>query len=157
MENVHKYIIQELVISDENEYETLLAKQSMSIHVLALFLNQKRSHIPRLFGFSEVIVPEFNSKQFLRHFRVSTEIFNIILIRVVNLLDENLWPGGSEPISPEKQLLIFLWYMANQESLREVGNTFAVGVTTVNEIVAKVSTAVNGNLIDASITLTSMV
>jgi hypothetical protein len=40
--------------------------------------------------------------------------------------------------------------MANQESLREVGNTFAVGATTVHEIVAKVSTAVNENLIDAS-------
>lgn len=43
--------------------------------------------------------------------------------------------------------------MATQESLREVRNTFAVGVTTVHEIVAKVLTAVKRNLIDASILL----
>lgn len=47
--------------------------------------------------------------------------------------------------------------MATQESLREVGNTFAVGVTTVHEIVAKVLTAVKRNLIDASILLQCMI
>lgn len=47
--------------------------------------------------------------------------------------------------------------MATQESLREVRNTFAVGVTTVNKIVAKVLTAVKRNLIDASILLQCMI
>lgn len=46
--------------------------------------------------------------------------------------------------------------MATQESLR-VRNTFAVGVTTVHEIVAKVLTAVKRNLIDASILLQCMI
>lgn len=44
--------------------------------------------------------------------------------------------------------------MATQESLREVRNTFAVGVTTVHEIVL---TAVKRNLIDASILLQCMI
>lgn len=56
MENVYKHIIHELFISDK--CETLLVKQSMSVHVFALFLNEKRCYIPRLIGFSEVIVPE---------------------------------------------------------------------------------------------------
>lgn len=151
MEYVDKQIIQELIISDENEYETLLIKQTWAFHLLALVLNQERCHIPRLGGFSEDIVPQLNNKQFLRHFRVSPEIFIIVLNSIIHSLDDNPWPGGSEPILPEKQLLIFLWYIANQESLREVGNTFAVGVTTVHEVVARVSTAVNDNLINASI------
>lgn len=151
MEYVDKQIIQELIISDENEYETLLIKQTWSYHLLALVLNQERCHISRLGGFSEDIVPQLNNKQFLRHFRVSLEIFIIVLNSIIHSLDDNPWPGGSEPILPEKQLLVFLWYKANQESLREVGNTFAVGVTTVHEVVARVSTAVNDNLINASI------
>lgn len=146
MEYVDKQIIQELIISDENEYETLLIKQTWSFHLLTLVLNQEHCNIPRLGGFSEDIVP-----QFLRHFRVSPEIFIIVLNSIIRSLDDNPWPGGSEPILPEKQLLIFLWYIANQESLREVGNTFAVGVATVHEVVARVSTAVNDNLINASI------
>lgn len=44
--------------------------------------------------------------------------------------------------------------MATQESLREVRNTFSVGVTTVHEIVL---TAVKRNLIDASILLQCMI
>lgn len=130
-----------------------MIKQTWSFHLIALVLNQERCHIPRLGGFSEDIVPQLNNKQFLRYFRVSPENVFIVLNSIIHSLDDNPWPGGSEPILPEKQLLIFLWYIANQESLREVGNTFAVGVTTVHEIVARVSTAVNDNLINASISL----
>lgn len=45
MEYIDKQIIQELIISDENEYETLLIKQTWSYHLLALVLNQERCHI----------------------------------------------------------------------------------------------------------------
>lgn len=47
--------------------------------------------------------------------------------------------------------------MATQESLREIVNTFAVGMTTVHRIVAKVLTAEKRNLIDASILLQCMI
>lgn len=48
--------------------------------------------------------------------------------------------------------------MATQESLREIVNTFAVGMTTVHRIVAKVLTAEKrNNLIDASILLQCMI
>lgn len=47
--------------------------------------------------------------------------------------------------------------MATQESLREIVNTFAVGMTTVHRIVAKVLTTEKRNLIDASILLQCMI
>jgi hypothetical protein len=35
--------------------------------------------------------------------------------------------GGKEPISPETQLLVFfLWYVANQDSQREIGVLFGI-------------------------------
>ncbi|XP_052711582.1 uncharacterized protein LOC128185912 isoform X2 [Crassostrea angulata] len=67
---------------------------------------------------------------------------------VHSLIDDNAWPGGVEPILPEKKLLVFLWYMANQETLREVSNTFAIGTTTVHEIIMAVSETVNENLVN---------
>ena len=45
---------------------------------------------------------------------------------------------------------MFLWYMANQETLREVSNTFEIGTTTVHEIVMTVSEAINENLVNVS-------
>ena len=87
----------------------------------------------------------------LRHFRVSPEIFELIMNSIVHsITDDIAWPGGSEPILPEKKLLVFLWYMANQETLREVSNTFAIGTTTVHEIVMTVSEAISENLENVS-------
>ena len=40
--------------------------------------------------------------------------------------------------------------MANEETLREVSNTFAIGTTTVHEIVMTVSEAINENLVNVS-------
>jgi hypothetical protein len=34
--------------------------------------------------------------------------------------------GGKETISPETQLLVFLWYVANQDSQREIGVLFGI-------------------------------
>ncbi|XP_055999081.1 uncharacterized protein LOC130047721 [Ostrea edulis] len=148
MENVIKaQLYEDLFIEDETDILFLLAvKQTWIIQIL---LNLERRYIPRLGGFSENIVPQFDSKQFRRHFRVSPEIYEIILNSVVDsITDDNAWPGGSEPIPPNKKLLVFLWYMANQETLREVSNTFAVGITTVHEIVITVSNAINENMVN---------
>jgi hypothetical protein len=105
----------------------------------SLFNLEQRRYIPRLGGFSENIVPQFNNKQFLRHFCVSPDIFDIIMNSVVHsITDDGGWPDGSEPVLPEKKHLVLLWYMVNQETLREVSNTFAIGTTTVHEIVIAV-------------------
>ena len=96
-------------------------------------------------------MPQFDSKQFLRHFRVSPETFDVIMNSIVHsITDDIAWPGGSKPILPGKKLLVFLWYMANQETLREISNTFAIGTTTVHEIVMTVSEAINENLVSVS-------
>ncbi|XP_056016608.1 uncharacterized protein LOC125677829 [Ostrea edulis] len=148
MENVIKaQLYEDLFIEDETDILFLLAvKQTWIIQIL---LNLERRYIPRLGGFSENIVPQFDSKQCRRHFRVSPEIYEIILNSVVDsITDDNAWPGGSEPIPPNKKLLVFLWYIANQETLREVSNTFAVGITTVHEIVITVSNAINENMVN---------
>nr|XP_034301475.1 uncharacterized protein LOC117681383 [Crassostrea gigas] len=55
--------------------------------------------------------------------------------------------GGTEQIEPSKQLLIFLAYMASQESLREISVQFGVGIKTVHDVVNTMSYAINTLLI----------
>jgi predicted DNA-binding protein YlxM (UPF0122 family) len=40
--------------------------------------------------------------------------------------------GGKEQIPPEKQLLLLIWYISNQESMREAANLFGISISTVH-------------------------
>jgi hypothetical protein len=48
-----------------------------------------------------------------------------------------------EQITPQKQLLVFLCYLSNQESMREIGHYFGLGKSTVHGILRRVSTTLN--------------
>uniref|UniRef100_A0A8W8MT86 DDE Tnp4 domain-containing protein n=1 Tax=Magallana gigas TaxID=29159 RepID=A0A8W8MT86_MAGGI len=103
MEEVIKAQLNEdLFIEDETDIFIFIAMEQTWIMQIILNLERRRYN-PRLEGFSENIVPQFDSKQFLRHFR---------------------------------------------ETLREVSNTFAIGTTTVHEIIMAVSETVNENLVN---------
>lgn len=89
---------EDLFIEDETDIFIFLAiKQTWIIQIL---LNlERRRYIPRLKGFSENIVPQFDSKQFLRHFRLSSEMFDLIMNSIVHsLTDDNAWPGDTEAL-----------------------------------------------------------
>ena len=47
----------------------------------------------------------------------------------------NIYRGRFEPVPPEKQLVLFLWYSANQDSQREIAVLFDVGEWYVNTAV----------------------
>jgi hypothetical protein len=36
--------------------------------------------------------------------------------------------SGKEQIPPEKQLLLLIWYISNQESMREAANLFGISI-----------------------------
>ena len=77
MENVIKtQLYEELFIVDEADIFYWLAIEQTWIAQLLLNLERRR-HIPRLGGFTENIVPQFDNKQFQRNFRVSPEIFEL--------------------------------------------------------------------------------
>jgi hypothetical protein len=46
--------------------------------------------------------------------------------------------GGKEQFPPEKQLLLLIWYISNQESMREAANLFGISISTVHGTVLKV-------------------
>ena len=58
------------------------------------------------------------------------EMFDIILRELHPILERHNI-GGSVPIHPEKQLLVFLNFMGNQQSMTECAHFFGLSISTV--------------------------
>jgi DNA-binding MarR family transcriptional regulator len=92
-------------------------------------------------GYAEEVVPCFNEKDFLEHFRITRGMFEEIFPAVADEITSKN-PGGHEEIDPAKQLLIFLTYLSNQKSMRELSQYFGVGQSTVHGIIKRVNKAI---------------
>ncbi|VDI33740.1 Hypothetical predicted protein [Mytilus galloprovincialis] len=102
-----------------------------------LLLHGKRWDVPRIEGYSERVIPRFISEDYRVHFRISKDMFETIHEAIQpKLIFEHR--GGNEQISPRKQLLLFLCYMANNETFRELGQYFGVGKSTAHVCIARV-------------------
>lgn len=129
------FIVLENAMDDE---ETSLLtdrflKQGFASFILTCL---NKPHTPRLTGFAENVVPNFNADNFRYHFRIPKCMFEQILPSIADMLTSKT-PGGREETDPTKQLLIYLTYMANQESMREISLYFGVGLSTVHGIIKK--------------------
>ena len=98
--------------------------------------NMRRDFVPRILGFAETVVPQYSNDDFRKHFRISRAVFDQILQEIApTLTTEN--SGGTEGTTPEKQLLVFIWYMSNLDSIRELANMFGMSMSTVHSIIYK--------------------
>ncbi|XP_041347129.1 protein ANTAGONIST OF LIKE HETEROCHROMATIN PROTEIN 1-like [Gigantopelta aegis] len=107
----------------------------MRIRSRILLLSNIPRSVPRIKGYRDVIA-EMTETDFLEHFRVSRHVFEQLLDCVTPHIISN-YVGGNEPLPPDQQLSIFIWYIANQESMREVSQVFGVSMSTVHSVVQK--------------------
>jgi hypothetical protein len=63
--------------------------------------------------------------------------FEIILQTIAPHLTSNN-VSGKEQIPQDKQLLLLIWYISKQESMREAENLFGISISTVHGTVLKV-------------------
>ena len=128
-----EYFIQELM----NDNGTILyfIKRNVDLSIILNCIQKKQ--VPRVSNIAETIVPEFSSTDFRVHFRIDRATFEIILQTIAPHLTSNN-VSGKEQIPPEKQLLLFIWYISNQESMREAANLFDISISTVHGTVLKV-------------------
>ena len=103
------------------------------------YVQTKRRHVPKVTGFAENGCTQFSLSDFRSHFRISKPMFDEILMIIQDDLSRE-YTGGMEPIQPSKSLLIFLCYLANMQSHREIGLHFGVCKATVFNVVNDVST-----------------
>lgn len=68
-------------------------------------------------NYAEFIVPRFSDKTFKTHFRINPCVFEVLCTELNLISAENYGPGRMS-ILIEKQLMITLWYLGNQECMR---------------------------------------
>ena len=91
-------------------------------HLLDLIPDRRRVRIE---GYAETVVPSYSLSEFRGHFRLSVETFEQLVIELGNCPELPTGPqyGGREPISVVKHLLITLWFLGNQKSIRSVSDS----------------------------------
>ena len=111
------------------------------IPVLAAAGVLKREYVPRIGMYAEETINNYTDWDFKHHFRLGRATFETLLDKLIPALEpEDV--RGKEAITPRKQLLIYMWYLANQDSMREISHLFDVAESSVNKVLKKVARAV---------------
>lgn len=78
------------------------------------------------------MVPEYSAVEFRRIFRMSYNTFQIIYEYMKDCEElVNTGTGGREPVSVEKQLLVTLFYLGNQDTILKIADRFNISESTV--------------------------
>lgn len=95
---------------------------------------------PKNQNFFEIIVPQFNDKEFMEHFRVSRGVSEIIAERFENSEYFNYQSGGNGKQSSYQQVIIYLWFVGHQtSSFRDVADRFNIAISTLFTSVRKIT------------------
>ena len=131
----------EILLEDDSVENILFGEEEdcLLLHagVLAPFM---RRNLNRSRDYFEVSVPNYSLDEFKAHFRLGKATCEILLREVLasgHVPFENSF--GRKVIDPSKQLLLFIWCMANQESTRLVTDRFDVTYSSVTRIMRRIT------------------
>ena len=104
-----------------------------------------RRNLTRIAGYFEQTVQRYLPDEFKHHFRVTKETFETLsreILRTGHIPLGN--PSGRPVIQPQKQILTFLWGMANQEPARAIADRFDITRSSYNRVFRRVVMAAVG-------------
>ena len=123
------------VLADDLENDFFGEDDDDSIVLAAAASIFARRKLNRILGYFEQTIPTYSLDEFKAHFRMQRATCEIVVNEVTatgNIPAGN--PFGRHAIDPRKQILIYLWYMANQESVRLVADRFNVALRSVTRV-----------------------
>ena len=115
---------------------------SFSMRVFADYMNKAvRQEIPKIHGFAEEVVSRYDDREFRKDFRISRSTFDRLVEEMSAKIkyEECENSGGKTGLSAVKQMFVFVWYMSNQDSMREIGRLFGISVSTVHKCIRQVA------------------
>lgn len=102
----------------------------------------KRRQPPRLYGFTEFVVPQFNSREFQGNFRLhpatAKELENLISLHLTRHGKD-----GRLTVPPRKQMLAVIWLLATPDSYRSINQKFGISKSTLHHCFRRVYQALN--------------
>ena len=90
--------------------------------LLAAVACYMRRELTRVNGYFEVTIPAYLSGEFEFHFRMTRE--------TCQLLTQEIMHTGRPAILSEKQILLFLWSVANREPYHTIADRFGVTMSS---------------------------
>ena len=106
-------------------------------------LNNYEEHV-RPKGYFENIIPTYSMSDFQSHFRLERTTFeSLICVLHQQSSPVDVHPGNA-PISIEKQTLITLWYLANEETMRSIADRFDSAKSSIHNSIMHISRILAG-------------
>ncbi|XP_068697291.1 uncharacterized protein [Montipora foliosa] len=133
----------ELLEEDDDELEVNTFSELVFI---PLIIKDRRKAV-RVQGYAEDVVPSYTISDFWSHFRLSTGTFEALTLELGNYPEIPTGPPhGRLPNSVSKHLLIILWFLGNQESIRSIADRFNVTKRSVFLCCKRVCDAIKNNV-----------
>lgn len=132
--------ISEIIDDDQDDFEFLEAEDDITI--IGVAVPFMRRDLNRMEGFFTVTVPRYSLDEFKGHFRMTRETCERLVQAVLatgHIPIANRF--GRKKIEPSKQVLIYIWCMANQEVTRLVADRFNVTYSSVTRVLHRITAA----------------
>nr|XP_020487137.1 protein ALP1-like [Labrus bergylta] len=130
-----------------SEYKQLLNKYEAHLRNTAEEERRRRRISTLLLSTQQVIMktgPEWevmldmDDLTFAHHFRVTKPQFDYLLMKLQENGITKEHSKGLPPVPVTKKVLMFLWYMANQNSFREMSDKFDVSQSSAHRVILEV-------------------
>ena len=127
---------------DDFETENDVFDDDEDIAVFSCLSSFMRRNLSRIEGFFEGTIPRYLPSEFQSHFRMTKSTMEIVCREMVNtgrIPLRNV--RGRQPIPPEKQVLLFVWCVANQDCIGLVADRFDVTMSSVDRVLRRAARA----------------
>ena len=133
----------EVLLDDTYAFHFIEEEEEDDLPMFSMAALIARRSLNRCHGYFEETVPLYSIDEFQSHFRMKRTTFEILVREVVGtgvLPVGN--PFGRQVIDARKQVSIFLWCIANQETTRLIADRFNVTYSSVSRVVRRVTESV---------------
>lgn len=136
------FILNEIVELSVEEKDLLSLEDDEETPILAAVSTYMRRDLNRSEGFFENILPRYSLDEFKGHFRMTRASLEALCreVQATGRVPQR-HSYGRPPIPFEKQVLAFVWFIANSEVMRSVCDRFDVTLSSLNRIILRVSGA----------------
>ena len=108
-----------------------LCSSKNNVHCFVyICLRRVREDRRKVTGYAEETIPNYLLDDFQRFFRISRTTFETILNEIGEALTPNI-QRGRPSMSPEKKLLVTIWYTVHQHTIHRISDRFNITDSSV--------------------------
>ncbi|XP_015763907.1 PREDICTED: putative nuclease HARBI1 isoform X2 [Acropora digitifera] len=116
-----------------------MLEDSDEVIILSAVCCFMRRNLTRIQDYFEQTLPRYLPDEFKHHFRMTRETCELLSLEIMQTGQIPIRNSSGRPvIAPQKQILAFLWRIANQEPARAVADRFDLTYSSVDRVFRRV-------------------